>query len=41
MILKEYTVFPEKLYFSIHWWPKEFLKAERPLVYEINRVPGR
>jgi hypothetical protein len=27
-------------YFSIHWWPHEFLKAERPLIDEVNRILG-
>jgi hypothetical protein len=27
-------------YFSIHWWPHEFLKAERLLIDEINRILG-
>lgn len=27
-------------YFSIHWWPREFLAAERPLIDEINRILG-
>jgi hypothetical protein len=27
-------------YCSIHWWPREFLAAERPLIDEINRILG-
>lgn len=27
-------------YFSIHWWPREFLEAERPLIDEVNRILG-
>lgn len=27
-------------YFSIHWWPREFLEAERPLINEVNRILG-
>lgn len=27
-------------YFSIHWWPREFLVTERPLIDEINRILG-
>lgn len=27
-------------YCSIHWWPREFLEAERPLIEEINRILG-
>ena len=27
-------------YFSSHWWPREFLEAERPLIDEINRILG-
>ncbi len=27
-------------YCSIHWWPREFLEAERPAIVEINRILG-
>jgi hypothetical protein len=27
-------------YFSSHWWPREYLEAERPLIEEINRILG-
>jgi hypothetical protein len=27
-------------YFSSHWWPREYLEAERSLIEEINRILG-
>jgi hypothetical protein len=27
-------------YFSIHWWPREFLETERTLIDQINRILG-